>query len=755
MKKHLQTAAALSATMTAGLCAAQSAQPVDSTLVATTRLPDVVVSATRQASPTLTVPATVTVIEQSEMQENLVTDFREMFRYEPGIAVRREPRGRGGEATIEIRGIGGQRVMMLVDGVRLPNGYAAAGSTMGQLMLDPLSLNRVEVLRGPASSLYGSDALAGVVLFHTLKPQDLLGEGATLGARASLGYDGSYDGTYANANLAFVSGPVQTLLGVTATDGHELKNHGDSVLKPNPQDNSLRNFLFKTVANLDAAQSLTLTGERYELTTETDQLSLRGPISGGTLIQSSRADDESTRWRVGLAYRNSVRAGWFDNLQAQIDYQRSESTERTFESRKPPGPAPVLLRDTLLSSEESQWSGSVQLDGLATVGSSGHRWVAGVDALFRSISPYSDGYQRTITGTGGTNVIDGEIYPRRTAPESDVDNIGVFLQDEIAFGDGRLRVTPGLRYDYYSITSRPDAWFANANVAGRVPVDLSDNALTPRIGLTYEWLPQQVLYTSYVQGFRMPTYDQLNRVGQLTVATFVHDFIPAPDLQPESSNGFELGVRGRANAGSYELVTYYNRYTDFIETQLIAFIPAGPSNPRPTRRFQARNIGKVEIYGVEARGELLLNTWLDTADRWSLVGAAQWSRGDDETNNQPLNSIPPASLVAGVRWQAAGGRYGSELSATFVDGKTRVNRALTQTGPTAPVPLTTGGYGVVDLTGFVQLLPQVTLNLGVFNLFDREYYDWSMVSGLTGNDARLAAYTAPGRYVSARLTVTY
>jgi hemoglobin/transferrin/lactoferrin receptor protein len=734
---------------------AQELTSVRGAEVSPSEVAPIVVTATRRTTDALTTPATITVIDQPQLQENLVTDFREMFRYEPGIVVKQEPRGRGGEAGIEVRGIGGQRLAMLVDGVRLPNGYVAAGANLGQLKLDSASLSRVEVLRGPASSLYGSDALAGVVLFRTLSPTDFLDDTRDFAGNASVGYDGSTNSRSATANLAFRAGRTQNLISATVREGHELENNDDSVT-PNPQDVHGQNFLLKSIVDLGAAQTLTVTGEHYHQSVKTDQRSLAVPIAGGTRINSSKADDDSTRSRIGLAYLWEADAGWFDNLTAQLDYQRSASKERTSENRQPPGMSPVLLRDTLLSYKEPQWSGSLQLDGHAQAGSTVHRWVAGVDVLSKSISLYNDASQRRAAGGAPTNVVDGEIYPRKTAPDTDIRNIGLFLQDEIAFGDGRFKVTPSVRYDYYRLSPQPDEQYANANVAGNNPAGLSKSAVTPRLGLSYEWRPKQVVYANYVTGFRMPTYDQLNRIGQIPVATFIHDFIPSPDLKPERSKGIELGLRGESQAGSYELTGFYNRYKDFIDTQMIEFIPPGASGgPRGIRRFQSRNIGEVEIYGMEAKGSLSLNRWIDAADQWHLFSAAQWSMGTDKTNDQPLNSIQPFKFVAGLRWDGGAGRYGGQLIGNFVAGKKRVNEELAQTGPTAPVPLKTAGYATVDVTGYVRFDKRATLYLAVYNLFDRRYYDWSMVSGLTGNDARLAAYTAPGRTVSANLQVEF
>lgn len=735
---------------------AQSAQTPEDDSTAVHALAPIVVTAARQISPALSTPATVSVIDEIQLQENLVTDFGELFRYEPGVAVKREPRGRGDESGIEVRGIGGQRLGLLVDGVRLPGGYVASGANLGQLKLDPLSLSRVEVLRGPASSLYGSDALAGVVLFRTLSPQDFLDDTKALAGSASVGFDGSDNSRWANANLAFRAGATQNLLSLTERAGHEQKNHHDSALHQNPQDARQHNVLFKSLLDIDAARTLTLTGEHYEQSIRTNQLSLLGPISGGTRIRGSRADDDSVRDRVGLAYSHAPTGAWFDHFTAQIDYQRSSSKERTYENRQPPGVAPVLLRDGLLSHLEPQWSGSVQFEGHLDAGTITHRWVTGIDLLSKSVSVRNDALQRTVTGTAGTNVIDGDVYPRKTAPDTDVRNIGLFIQDEIAFDEGRLRLTPGLRFDSYKLSPEPDVLFANANVAHTTPVGLSERAWTPRLGVTYEWLPSQVIFANYVTGFRMPTYDQLNRVGQVAVATFIHDFVPAPNLKPEHSQGIEWGLRGQSRGGSYELSVFYNRYSDFINTEMIAYIPAGASGgPRPIRRFQSRNIGEVEIYGIEAKGQLLLSPWIKGGDTWRLIGALQWSVGNDKVADQPLNSIQPARLVAGFRWDERDSRYGAQLTGNLVAGKKRVNEALTQTGSTPPVPLTTAGYATMDLNAYRRLDKQVTLNFAVYNLFDRKYFDWPAVSQLTGNDARLAAYTAPGRTVSVSMKMEF
>ena len=109
------------------------------------------------------VAATVTVIPRETIERRLVADVKELVRYEPGLSVRSDP-FRFGLDTFAVRGVGGNRVAVEVDGIPAAGGFAVGSfSDSGRSFVDPAFLERVEVLRGPASSLYGSDAIGGVV----------------------------------------------------------------------------------------------------------------------------------------------------------------------------------------------------------------------------------------------------------------------------------------------------------------------------------------------------------------------------------------------------------------------------------------------------------------------------------------------------------------------------------------------------------------------------------------------------------------
>lgn len=147
----------------------------DSTAAKT--LEQITVTATRRKSTIESVPATITVIDRNEISNRQPADETDVFKNEPDIALARDLR-RFGSTRINIRGIEDNRVMSLVDGVRLADYYDSGGPS-NFTMNAPLGIaqdfiKRVEILRGPASSLYGSDAIGGVVGYLSLDSSDVI-----------------------------------------------------------------------------------------------------------------------------------------------------------------------------------------------------------------------------------------------------------------------------------------------------------------------------------------------------------------------------------------------------------------------------------------------------------------------------------------------------------------------------------------------------------------------------------------------------
>lgn len=159
------------------------------------RMNQIVVTATRTPVRLQDVPASISIKNDEQIADEIISDIKDLVRFEPGISVRQSPSrfgaalgvtGRDGASSFNIRGLEGNRVLIQVDGVRVPDGFEFGAQAAGRgNYVDLRLVKSVEILRGPASALYGSDGLAGAVSFTTSDPDDLLRDGAM--ARRSAG----------------------------------------------------------------------------------------------------------------------------------------------------------------------------------------------------------------------------------------------------------------------------------------------------------------------------------------------------------------------------------------------------------------------------------------------------------------------------------------------------------------------------------------------------------------------------------------
>src|SRR6187402_24871 len=197
---------------------------------------EITVTATRTEKPVEDVPATVSVIDSKQIADDLMTDIKDLVRYEPGVAVRRAPArftaagaatGRDRDSGFNIRGLEGNRVLITVDGVRVPDAFSFGAQSVGRGdYVDLDLLKSVEILRGPASALYGSDGVAGAVSFITKDPQDFPKPGQKVGGGFRFGYDSADESWTKGLVMAGKAGDVQAMLAFTRRDGHALDNKG-------------------------------------------------------------------------------------------------------------------------------------------------------------------------------------------------------------------------------------------------------------------------------------------------------------------------------------------------------------------------------------------------------------------------------------------------------------------------------------------------------------------------------------------------
>ena len=709
-------------------------------------LDSVVVVASRAAEPLSQVVASVAQVDREQLDRYLVRDPDSLVRYVPGVAVTSDP-DRFGARGFAIRGLEGNRVRILVDGIPLADSYSVGQfSSAGRDLVDLEAIERVEIQRGPASTLYGSDALAGVVAFRTLDPEDLLartGAGHYFGLRA--GFDGLDDSHLLGASWAGELAPGLQVMALAARrSGSESSNRAwrdeDAA---NPADFTRESVLAKLVHDAGAGGRYTLAFDGARESRGTAVNSMRFGAGRYATTYRLDGDDEQQRLRASLTGQWQPGLRWLDSLEAQLHWQQTDVRQDTAQYRLPDAATPF---------ESLRWRRfdyDARAVGLGLVGQSRHegRWsqhwhVFGADIALQRYEGLRDGVETNLA-TGDINtVILGEAMPVRDFPTSDADSLALFWQDEISIGQ-RLAVIPGARAEWYRLRAHPDAIYLE-DFPDNTPVDVDERQLTPRLGLRWSLGGGHSLFAQYARGFRAPPFGDVN-IG-LLLPVFNYEIRANPDLRPERSEGLEIGWRHVGDDLRASVSVYENRYRDLIESR--ANLGIDPATGALV--FQSINRDRARIRGVE--GDLLWRLPEDPADAggWSLRGAFAISRGDDTRRGQPLNTIEPPRATLGLRWEPASAAWGVEGAMVVVKGK-RASRIDHGGGELFAPP----GYARFDLYAWAEPWDGVRVNVGLLNLADRRYWDWSGVRGVGAGDDNVGFYTRAGRSAAVNVSMEW
>ena len=698
-----------------------------------TFLDSVTVSATLRPAPVRDSPGVVSVIDGETIQERMVEDFADLVKYEPGVYVENNVT-RLGLNGFNIRGIGGNRVMTMVDGVQTSEQFDFGPFNVHQAGLDVDVLKTVEIVRSANSALYGSDALGGVVSLFTKDPADYLRDRRFyLGGKTT--WDNRADAVGANVTLAAGGERVQASVFTSLDRGGELGNQGavdtrdHTRTAPNPQDVAGRQVLAKLVYSASPDNRWRAAAERYDSRVETDWLSNNRLLDFGRfayLIEESAALDTQGRRRLSLDHTLAGRG--LDLLSWRVYGQRNDTAQVLDEARTTTGLGLPFssTRHGTVDFEQVGYGGSAQ----------GQHWLGGPDdgMTITFGGSYKADYFDMRRGRTETDIATGLpvptdlIFPTKYFPESDVVEAGAYLQGEIRLG--RLTLVPGVRYDHYSLdANQADPVF----VASLNPeaADFSDGALSPKIGLAARLTDVVTLHAQYAGGFRAPPYSAINtgfaspREGYTT--------LPNPDLRAETSDNLEVGVRTAFDRASLGVSAFSNRYRDFIELTELDVDPL-----TGLLEFQSRNLEAARIDGIEVFGEAYLTDSLMVRGSYARIEGREFLRGAAAAapvaQETPLGSVAPDEAVVGLRYAPRAGRWGSELSVRLVEAYRQ--KRVAQFAPNA--------YRVVDLVGFVALTEALKLRLGLLNLTDAKYFEWWNVRGRQANDPVIDRYSSPG-----------
>ena len=616
---------------------------------------EIVVTAARYEQDSFETPAPISVISREELERRRPEKLVDVLKSLPGIEVSGEGPFRG---LPVIRGLTSNRILILVDGQRLNNGREStefAGIQPG--LVDLSQVERIEVLRGPASVLYGSDALGGVVNIITRESAFRSG-GFRLRGGGSYSFGSSADTQRGRVQLGGEGARANFLIGATYFDAENYESPEGEV--PNSQ---------ATQHSFDATARFMLAENRF---VRTDLQLFRArdigfpgfdPATSGVDIAFPKFE----RDKFSVTYEvTSWRA--LRNLSANFYYQNTfKDTKRNFNF------GPFFFSNNRTQSDID----SVGVNAQSSAELGAHRLTFGVD--FYRDSLHDETFAESTFGSS-TNV---------AVPDSDQDAVGVFVQDEFPLG-GRLHLVVGARADRFSFVSQDDSDYTG------LPFDETQSDISGNFGARYLVTDHVELTALVGRGFRAPNIQERSFFGLATTGdTFIEQ---NPNLDSERSINVDVGFKVRYEKYFGGFSYFHNSIRDLIAT---VFLGTDPNSGLQLARFD--NIDEATIQGVELELQRFLGP------RWSVFTNFSYTRGTNETSGEPLALIPPVKLVAGGRYQVRS--WWGELTGRLVSDQDRVPSALEPSE----------SFTTFDVRGGYDLADGVGLQIALENLADEAY----------------------------------
>lgn len=659
------------------------------------RAETVTVYGTSNPLPVFDYPGQVTVVDREALETLAPSTVSDALRDVPGLEFTGGPR-RTGELP-NLRGLSGQNVLILLDGAR--QSFTSAHD--GRFFVDPELIGTAEVVRGPASALYGSGAVGGVLAFESVDADDLLADNEVWGVRTRLGYQSVNEEALASVTAYTRQGAFDGL----ASFG--IRQSGDIALGSGvdlPSDDDIQTALLKGQYAPTDALILEASWQHFA-NTAIEPNNGQGTLGtgDGVLDRTVEKDIQTDTFRFGLTY-NPVDNDWLDlGLTA---YQTSSQVDE-FDATVPR----TTIRD------------------IETVGFSGRnasRFALGPAEMTLTLG--GDWYKDEQTGRDDQTP-DGT---RGGVPNGESEFMGVFAQIEamLATPAGELLIIPGIRYDAFESASSiaPD----QTN---------SDNATSPRIATSFqpsgaEWLR---LFGSCAEGFRAPSINELYLDGvhfeiphpvlfNPAMGSFVfapNTFIPNPDLVPEETQTVEFGA-GVDFAQIFDpsdrlqaKLSYFETEADELINLSVDVVPAATCFAPPFFQpcnwgtSESANVDRAELEGWE--GELRYES-----DRFLANLTYSSIDGTDLTDGSDLGSLTPdrTALNLAVKLPEWNSRFGTRIqhAASF-------EQRVSDGAGGFEIQDARDSYTVVDLyaTWRPEFSDGLRFDIGVDNVFDEDY----------------------------------
>lgn len=686
----------------------------------TVELDELVVVANKQARPIQEVVGTVSVFTAEELEQTQSFDISDALRYEGNIHMEHAG-NRFGTTGINIRGMGENRVAILVDGVPIADQFDIGSySQASALFPDVALIQSIEILNGPASTLYGSDALGGVVSIQTWNPFLLSAQndGDSM-YKFKAAYNGSNHSRNINATGAWQANQSATLLSFTQQDGKGKLNHDSSEAFKDISDWDQQNAWLKWRRNLSHGGSLSVAISGHN----NNQVGALQALLGTGRFRNTSAlsyQDQHRQHGIQINHDWLFNNGSMEQATLKIYANHSEFDQQTQEDRTSRGGSTTQNRR--FEYLQDTWGFEFNLHQRLETDQSSHRLVYGLTYTQNDIVEQRDATQINHSTGQITNNLLGEQFPLRDFPKSKVAEWGLFIHDEIALSDDWTLI-PAIRYDHYRMTASNDDLFDGETTG------INSSDFSPKLGLLYDINDHINVYLQYVRGFRAAPFSDVNIA--LNVPFLNTIAIANPNLKSETSDGYELGLRWFGEQQQWQASFFYTDYQDLIESKAqVGFDPVTNA-----LIFQSINVQEANIFGAE------LDYQWDFHANWQAQLNLSVTHGKNKQTNQYLNSISPAKAVAQLQWHDENQRWFASLYGIHSQRNTRVY----DPDEDLFVP---PAYTSFDLLLAHHFNQNTQLKFAIHNLTNKKYWLWQQVRHFDANDAVIESLSQAPRHFS-------
>jgi hemoglobin/transferrin/lactoferrin receptor protein len=638
----------------------------------------IVVTPGRQEQASGDAPAPITVFDRETIEKVQPEKMADLFKAVPGVEIEGEGPFRG---IPVIRGLSSNRVLILVDGQRLNN--ARESTTFAGIqpaLVNLAEVERIEVLRGPASVQYGSDAIGGVVNIITRQPN--LGHHAfSFGGDVALEYGTISDSQAGRASVTGTGRGFSFYAGATyeKVDDYTAAKGASEDPRYAPyvrEDDSVPNSGMEQT-NFNGGVKF-LTGQQGVLRIDTEVVRTQDVGFPGFELETSGIEitfPNFDRDKIGVAWNTGPVWGLSD-ISLSTYYQKVDKESLFLFD------VPGYFSNSFTRSKIDSFGFNAQ--SIADAGR--HHFTFGLDL-----------YNDKVDDTALSETCFGpSCLPPSTevaVPKSEQTGLGVYIQDGWWLSDA-VTVQLGLRGDTFDFVSQDDPDYQGE------PFDVTDSAVSGNLGITLSVTDNVNLTALVARGFRTPNLQERSFSGLATTGDVL--IVQNPDLGSESSWNYEIGTKVRYDTYSGGLHFFYNDLNDFISFETIGI---DPDTGLELARFA--NVEKATIKGVEFDLQAIFADW------WTAFGSVAYIEGDNNITGEPLPSIPPLKIVLGLRYQR--GTWWTEADMRFLDRQTRLP-------PSDPEFMNgTTGFTVYDLRGGLDFNFGLGLLLAIENITDKLY----------------------------------